>query len=110
MDWRYVNGNDNGQWKTMTAGNMTNTGYVCIYQNMVGATGPFPVHVEVYKKVTGVDPMVGSSVINPGTVPFVYKYFTTNCGYRSAGQYYLVIWKTEYDGRHEKGSGTLKTQ
>jgi hypothetical protein len=110
MNWRYVNGSDNGAFKQMTAGNMTNSGYVYIHEQLIGATGPFRVNVDVYKSRTGPDKCVGSSAINPGTVPNVRKYFTTYCGQQSAGKYYLVIWKAEYDGRHEKGSGTLTTR
>jgi hypothetical protein len=111
MDRRYVNGDDNGAYHTMTAGNMTNNGYVYLYYILGGSVPPpFDTHIEVWRKVSGPDVYCGSSTVNTGSTLNVKKYFTTYCGTQPAGTYYLIIWKTEWDGFYTKGSGTLKTQ
>jgi hypothetical protein len=109
MTYCFVSGKDNGAFKYMTAGRMTNSGYIYVSSAMVGATN-CTVHIDVYRNVTGVDPCVGSSSVAPGTTVNVKKYFTTYCGSQPTDDYYLEIWRAYPYGTVIKGAGTLRTQ
>lgn len=78
MDRRYVNGLDNGVTYSLTKGIMTNSGSIWVYKIVPGATSPYSVSVAVKKVAPGVDPTMGASTINPGTVLNVKKSFKSN--------------------------------
>jgi hypothetical protein len=107
MDQRYLRGID----RSMTKGAMTNRGDIWIYNKLVGAGGSFNVRINVRQNIPILpDPLLCSTVINPGTKINVKKRFSMNCGRVNAGNYYLEIWKAEVDGYQIKGSGTLTTR
>jgi hypothetical protein len=103
-----VNGKDNGIVHTMTAGTLSHTGAVWQYQTAPNPVGPNQVHIEVWKD-TLFDDLICTVTLTPYTTNNLKKYFSKNCGTISAGNYFIVVWKVEDDGRDDKGTGTLYT-
>lgn len=100
-----VDGKANGVLHYMTAGNLTNSGSLQIYQQSSYPTVE-PWYVEVRKDAFFNPLICKSNAITPTTSG---KSFTVNCGSISSGNYYLRIYRDQTDGRAVAGSGHLTT-
>lgn len=108
MDLRVV---DNRVLHTMTAGALTHQGQVWTYSTDAGhVASPYQVNLDVYKNTGGNGTFICRSSVTPYTTFNVGKQFTnTACGTITAGDYFIVVWKTNDDGWNEKGQGDLIT-
>ena len=112
-DRYYLSGKANGVFHNMTAGNLTNSGYIYVTYIQGGTpSGRQPWYFEVWKKNTLVDKKIcTSNAVYPNVMvgPNYKTNFSKNCGNISSGSYYLVIWRAASDNREVTGSGTLAT-
>ena len=107
MDWdgRYVNGSNNGVYHTLNQGGVQITGTVSNTYSRPGALGPYKLYFELLNKTSGNS--FGRVTVTPtanGTKNFSGTFSSVGGGTK----YYLVIYRTESDGRKITGSGTLK--
>lgn len=109
---RVIDGKANGVLHSMTAGTLTLSGSVWNDFNLVGATGPAKITIEVRRQRTLLpDQLICSTSVTPDSrVGYQYrKTISKNCGSIVSGTYYLYIWRSYADGRRIKGEGTLRT-
>ncbi|WP_427339522.1 hypothetical protein [Caloranaerobacter sp. DY30410] len=110
MDYRVVNGKDNGQIHAMDSGNMVINGDIWTYSKDPGSLdSPNKVYVYVYQDVFGPDRKVGYTTVTPYSELNSPKSFSKGFGFQNSGDYYLVIAKSNDDGYNLKGEGTLTT-
>ncbi|MEW6059400.1 MAG: hypothetical protein AB1551_04545 [Actinomycetota bacterium] len=108
MDYRYVNGSQNGIFHSMTGGNLTNSGQIWVYSKDGGAASPVPVTIEVWD-TDGLDNIVCSLSVTPYAKIGQRKAYNKSCGHIDPDEYYIVAWKTVDDGNNVQASGTLRT-
>lgn len=111
MDYRYVNGAENGIYHKMDAGKMSISGKIWIYSkdSWFGKT-PNRIKYEVWKSSFGLDENVGKGDVIPQLPEGTEVEFSKSFGEQKSGQYYLVFYKIDDDGYNIKGSGILKTE
>lgn len=111
MNFRYVNGSDNGQLHYMTAGSLTNTGQIWAYSRDGGYTSsPTSVNIRVYKTMFFGDTLMCTKTITPSSnVGTKKSWGPQNCGSAQADDYYIQADKSVDDGWNIKADGTLRT-
>ncbi|BCS80445.1 hypothetical protein [Anaerocellum diazotrophicum] len=111
MDYRYVNGAENGIYHKMDVGKMSAIEKIWIYSkdSWFGET-PNRIKYEVWKSSFGLDENVGKGDVIPQLPEGTEVDFSKSFGEQKSGQYYLVFYKIEDDGYNIKGSGILKTE
>lgn len=108
MNFRYVNGKDNGQLHNMVGGNLTFAGDIWIYSKDPGHVGPNLITQYVYD-TDGTDTLVCTVNYTPYTTIGRHKSFSKACGHIDPDDYYIVVAKADDDGNNERGDGTLDT-
>lgn len=110
MSNRVVDGSRNGQFHSLAAGALRNSGQIWVTStDSVHQPSPITVNIDVMKDdffdslVCRVS-VLPSQIINSGTQ------YAKNCGTIAAASYYLIIWKSTDDGWNEAGQGDLVTQ
>jgi len=109
MDYRYVNGKDNGVTHGLSAGSLTNSGSLWAYRKAAGAVGPYSVTIAVVKDEI-IDDTICTVSVTPSTTLNEKKSFSKACGSVPTGVYYIEAWKTNDDGWDIKAQGTLTTR
>lgn len=109
MNYRYVNGKDNGvTYFFGTGGTMTFEGDVWAYSKDAGAlSSPLQIKMRVYRESFPGDVLECSADRTPSSTLNVHRSFLTECGQPPADTYYIVAYTTEDDGWNTKGAGTL---
>ena len=109
MEMRAVWGNRNGKFHTLDAGELTLSGDVWVVSKNGGANStPDVVTIEVHRG-TGVS-AVCSVKVTPSTTFNDKRTFDKSCGRVESGSYWVFVERTNPDGWHLKGSGTLVTK
>ncbi|MBS4539382.1 hypothetical protein GOQ27_12975 [Clostridium sp. D2Q-11] len=110
MNYRVVDGDANGEFYDLTAGDMSLSGDVYAYSKDGGAvSSPYTIYFSVKEsKDWSIDRSVGSTSRTPSSTLYSSRSVSGSWGEQPAGKYYLVIYTVEDDGWNTKGSGTLK--
>jgi hypothetical protein len=97
MDYLIVDGKENGQYHTLDSGTGYISGSAYAYNSSIN------VHYELMRNVFGPDPSYGS--VNGGINQSFNETFPNTL--LSDDNYYLIVWRTGFDGITVNGSGTL---
>lgn len=110
MNHRYVSGDDNGVYHTLTAGSMTFTGTVWPYSTDAGhTTSPYTITTRVYRQAFPSDVVACSASITPWAVINAQRSFSASCGSEPADTYYVQAGTVEDDGWNTRGTGQVAT-
>ncbi|WP_079707688.1 hypothetical protein [Paraliobacillus ryukyuensis] len=102
MEFRVVNGKNNGIYHSLSSGSPTISGSTSVVSSKPGAFDPYDIKYTLYKDNFFGD--TGYGTVNGG----VDKYFTGTFDEVDGGDdYYLLIWRTNDDGNIVEGSGTV---
>jgi hypothetical protein len=104
----YINGEHNGVYHNMTAGNLTNSG--SLWSRNWAAYPLVNWSFRVWKD-NGLfgDQAICTTTVAPNPSTNVPVYFSQSCGYVSAGNYYLEAWRNASDDRAYSASGSFVT-
>jgi hypothetical protein len=110
MNFRSVNGKDNGVFYSMTTGQGYLSGNLSTNsKDIPNPPGPFLVHFEVRRNSLFVDPLICERTVQPNSTGSA-SFSLSSCGGQwSSGNYYIVVYKVEDDGWNMSGTGTIKT-
>ncbi|MFZ3579653.1 hypothetical protein, partial [Virgibacillus sp. DJP39] len=107
LNYRVVNGKDNGEFHSLQSGTAHIDGSMYISSSAEGAVGPNNVKYTLYKDEWGFDPTFGT--VDGGTPRGYSTNFSGSYSglESSSSKYYLLIYKVEDDGHNIQGSGEL---
>lgn len=106
MENRFVSGASNGQYKTMTTGDMTISGSIVANKKTSSSSGtPLEVTITVYTKAGG---YIGHTKVQPKVGNYVS--FSKDFGRQGAGDYYIEASRAAIDDYDISGSGYLTTK
>lgn len=112
MDYRLVDGYDNGEIHNLKKGTMSLSGSFCVYSKDDSAVeSPYRVYFSVRKiKDWGVDDFIGETSKTPSETLHEDVEVEGAFGEQEEGQYYLQIYTANDDGWNTAGSGTLSNE
>lgn len=113
MDWREVDGKKNGVTHSLSAGKLTISAEIWVYDQHPGysrpGSDPEPVTIELFKEVG----LFGKEQVCSLTLSPAVERKESNskqCGDIDEGTYWIKVHKRDTDNFMIKGSGTLTTQ
>lgn len=106
MNNRYVDGDSNGEYHVLRAGNVYIKGTVVSTKQKNGSTKPNPLFVGLYRSKTGPDSFCGEIKLgNSSTINIAER--KLGDADKTSGKYYLIAYKVEVDHWTTKANGKV---